>query len=318
MEAAAAPNKQFVQDEDRLARWVALAAGLGAILYFVASAISAGALSDVREGSAADFLVAYSEDPSQAGLIPTVMRAVSFLLMAVPLFYLFQAARRRSPQVRRQFIGFFLVGPLLIAVQLVLINGAITDAGDKLVEQSPAAVEALGTDADVDEDSPEEELADDLLEDSSAFSTGQYLGLVGYFSFGIAMLYAGLWAMRTGLLTRFSGSFIMALGVVFAISLVIPPLAQMATFGTVLFMLYLAFVFGRNLESRPPAWRAGEAIPWPKPGEAPPDVGGPGGDVEGSGREVLEPPLPEDGASEDGDAATETQGEPRKKRKRRD
>jgi hypothetical protein len=314
--AAAAPNKQFVQDEARLARWVGIAAGLGALLFFAASIISQGALSDVREESAADFLVAYSESPGQAGLIPSIMRAISFLLMAVPLYYLFQAASRRSPKVRRQFIGFFILGPILIAAQIILLNGAITDAGDKLVEQSPAAVEALGSDADVDEDSPEEELADDLLEDSGAISFAQYLGLVGYFSFGIAMLYAGLWAMRTGLLTRFSGSFIMALGVVFAISLVIPPLAQMATFGTVLFMLYLAFVFGRSLETRPPAWRAGEAIPWPKPGEEPPDMPGPGGDVEGSGREVLEPPLPEDGAAENGDA--ETQGERRKKRKRRD
>jgi hypothetical protein len=120
--------------------------------------------------------------------------------------------------------------------------------------------------------------------------------------------------MRTGLLTRFAGSFAMALGVVFAISLVLPPLSQMATFGSVLFMGYLAFVFGRPVQARAPAWRAGEAIPWPKPGELPPEPPGPGGDVEGSGREVREPPLPEGEQSGDGQAS----GPPPKKRKRRD
>jgi hypothetical protein len=308
MEATTA-GKPFVQEEIKWARWVAVAAGLSALLFFVATFVSSPTLSDVREGSTADLLVAYEQDPSQAAQIPSVLRAISFLLMAAPLFYLFRAASNRSPGVRRQFIGFYFLGPVLIAAQILLLSSGFVDAGEQLVEQSPAAVEALGSDEDVDEDSPEEELADDLVRDSGTISTAQYIGLAGYLSFGIALFYAGMWSMRTGLLTRFSGSFAMALGVVSAI----PFFSGVGAFGTVLLMAYLGFFFGRSVDSRPPAWGAGEAMPWPKPGEGPPPDPGAGGDVEGSGREVLEPPLPESGTNGDG----EPPGGPPRKRKRR-
>ena len=67
----------------------------------------------------------------------------------------------------------------------------------------------------------------------------------------------------------------------------------------------------------PPAWAAGEAIPWPRPGEdlGPPPEEGPPGTVEGSGREVSEEPLPEDGAG--AEQPRETPGQKRRKRKRR-
>ncbi len=314
----AASDKPFVQQETNWARGVALAAGLGAILFFIASFISGGALSDVREGSTADFLIAYSEDPSSAGLIPSILRAISYLLMAIPVLYLFQAASQRTPRVRRQLIGLLILGPILIAAQMLLVNGALTSAGDELVDRSPAAVEAFGSDQDVDEDGEQEELAEDLLDDQSAFSIGQYMGLAGYFAFGIGLLYAGMWAMRTGLLTRFTGSFAMALGVVFAISLILPPVSQMATFGTVLLMAYLAFFFGRPPETRPPAWRTGEAIPWPKPGEPVPEPPAEGGDIEGSGREVAERPLPEQTGS-NGDGGPEGNGgsAPTKRKRRK-
>jgi hypothetical protein len=73
----------------------------------------------------------------------------------------------------------------------------------------------------------------------------------------------------------------------------------------------------------PPAWAAGEAIPWPRPGDdlgAPgtPPSGAPPGTVEGSGREVSEPALPDDAGSEPPQPPYgETQGQRRKKRKRR-
>ena len=75
----------------------------------------------------------------------------------------------------------------------------------------------------------------------------------------------------------------------------------------------------------PPAWAAGEAVPWQRRGDdlgPPTSERGPAGTVEGSGREVSETPLPENG---DGggdqdqamDQSDETQGQRRKKRKRR-
>ena len=78
------------------------------------------------------------------------------------------------------------------------------------------------------------------------------------------MVYVPLQAMRVGLLTRFFATLGMALGVS---SLFIVPalslLALMIWFG------WLGFtILDRMPKGRPPAWDAGEAIPWPKPGEA--------------------------------------------------
>ena len=76
------------------------------------------------------------------------------------------------------------------------------------------------------------------------------------------MIYTPLQAVRAGLLTRFFGTLGMALGV--SIILLGPP-------GTLLLALWigglgLLFV-GRTPGGRPPAWEAGQAIPWLRPGE---------------------------------------------------
>ena len=83
-------------------------------------------------------------------------------------------------------------------------------------------------------------------------------GLGGQLGFAVAMFYTALHAMRTGLLTRFWGSLGMALG---AVSFIFFQFA-------LLWFVYLALLLlGRVPGGRPPAWAAGEAIPWPSPGE---------------------------------------------------
>ena len=74
------------------------------------------------------------------------------------------------------------------------------------------------------------------------------------------MFYTALYGMRTGLLTRFWGSLGMALG---AVSF-FPVFFQFA----VLWFVYLGLlIVGRVPGGRPPAWAAGEPVPWPTPGE---------------------------------------------------
>jgi hypothetical protein len=129
--------------------------------------------------------------------------------------------------------------------------------------------------------------------------------------------------MRTGLLTRFWAMLGLALGVAL---LLIP----VGIFGLVLWFaavgLMLAGWWPRPL---PPAWEAGEAIPWLRPGEeaGAPAAGGTPGTVEGGGRadpsavfgaDDDSEPLPENGAGEESQPQPEeTQGQRRKKRKRR-
>ena len=74
------------------------------------------------------------------------------------------------------------------------------------------------------------------------------------------MVYTCLHAMRVGLLTRFMGTLGMALGV---------SIVLVALFPLLLYVVALGLLFvGRLPGGRPPAWEAGEAIPWMAPGQA--------------------------------------------------
>jgi hypothetical protein len=160
-----------------------------------------------------------------------------------------------------------------------------------------------------------DDLADDLIDDSGLLQAGSLLRFVGLLSLVFAMIYIPLWAMRTGLLTRFWAMVGVALGV----SLVLLPVG---IFGLVIWFAVVGLMLaGWWFRPLPPAWAAGEAIPWPRPGDdigpPPEDRGGPG-TVEGSGREVSERAPPEEGEpGAEPSQPGETQGQRRKKRKRR-
>jgi hypothetical protein len=123
--------------------------------------------------------------------------------------------------------------------------------------------------------------------------------------------------MRTGLLSRFWG----ALGMAFGLFLVIPLFPPIP--GLVLWFAATGLMFlGLWPRPLPPAWEAGEAVPWQRLEDGGPSAEGGPATVEGSGREVSETPLPESGDGAEGqtearDPSGETQGQRRKKRKRR-
>ena len=157
-----------------------------------------------------------------------------------------------------------------------------------------------------------DDLANDLPDDSGLLQAGSLVRFIGSITFVFAMIYIPLWAMRTGLLTRFWGTLGLALGV----SLLLP---LFGIFGLVLWFAAVGLMLARWWPvTLPPAWDAGEAIPWPSGRD---DVGPPpaergGADtVEGSGREVSEP-RPDEGAETPAQPG-ETQGQRRRKRKRR-
>jgi hypothetical protein len=160
-----------------------------------------------------------------------------------------------------------------------------------------------------------DDLADDLIDDSGLLQAGQLVRFIGLFSLVFAMIYIPLWAMRTGLLTRFWAM----LGVALGVSLVLLPIG---VFGLVIWFAVVGLMLaGWWIRPLPPAWAAGEAIPWPSASEdigPPPEERGDSGTVEGSGREVSEPRFTEAGeAPEQAPQPGETQGQRRRKRKRR-
>jgi len=315
---------------DFQARWMR-PAGIVAILagaLLVASFIvgSVGSADDNAEQ-----LLLY-QDHAGRFITASVISGIGLLLVGIPLYFLFRSARARAEQVR-SFAGPLLaVGAVLVCVQGVVFSLGFKDASDSYVS-GVAAVEAkarqapsqatttTGTTTTGTATQPKtteqrvsdarDDFATDEINDASKVKTGRLIGLFGSLALIAGAIYTLVWSMRTGLLSRFMAT----IGMVFLGALLLIP--SLGPVGMVLWFAVLGLMLaGWWIRPLPPAWAAGEAVPWPRPGgQMPPGEGAPPGTVEGSGREVAETPLPENGATEQ--QLAETPGQRRKKRKRR-
>jgi hypothetical protein len=235
---------------ERERRW-ATAAALGTFAAVVLAIAAAVLLARKFGGDNAEALRKINDDSGTLVLL-YVMRAVAAALLAIPLVYLFQAALARSDKMRGQLIGLTVAGPLFLAAFSIFTGLSLHDAAPDFVARSAAHHLGTGDHAD--------KVAQHVIDDSSlrGLVAGFFIG--GTLGFAFAMAYTCLHAMRVGLLPRFWGALGVALGVVS----VFPQFFQF----TLLWMLYLGVLFaGRMPGGRPPAWAAGEAIPWPTPGE---------------------------------------------------
>ncbi len=267
--------------ERRWAMPVALATFAGVAL-LIAATLAIGVVGGDND---AEILRSVDEHGS-AVVASGVMEFLAFLLLVAPLVYLFRAAQARSSHVRAQLIGLVVAAPLFLSVAAILTTVATTgaaadfvdgratgdltaaEAGDRCREQRRDDAEAFrddydGSSAAALRSCATTEMADDAAEDAiadeptRAIATG--FGLGGRLGLAFALFYSCLWGMRTGLLSRFWGSLGMAMGAAALLLLV-----QF----TAIWFLYFAFLAaGWVPGGRPPAWEAGEAIPWPTPGE---------------------------------------------------
>jgi hypothetical protein len=268
---------------DREARWampVALAT-LAAIGLVVASTIMVGAVSGDGDAEVLREVHEHSSTVTASG----VLQALGFLLLLGPLVYLFRAAQARSDKVRSQLIGLVVVAPLFLSAAALLTSIATTDAASDFVAGKGTAdlsrTEAVDECSDAQRDDAdafredygkgaasmqrcattkvEDDRAENAIADAPARGVSIGFGFGGRIGLAFALLYSCLWGMRTGLLTRFWGSLGMAMGVAALLLLI-----QF----TLIWLLYFALlVAGWVPGGRPPAWAAGEAIPWPTPGE---------------------------------------------------
>src|SRR5204863_1334676 len=124
------------------------------------------------------------------------------------------------------------------------------------------------------------EIANETIDDAPLRPLAAGFGIGGQIGFVVAMVYACLYAMRVGLLTRFWGSLGMALGAVSFLFF---------QFTLVWFVYFGILISGRVPRGRPPAWEAGEAIPWPSPGQMS------AADPAEVATEATARPLPQDG-----------------------
>jgi hypothetical protein len=281
---------QSLEWERRWALPAALAAFAAAILFIASTPISAANLLGSADNEV-ELLREFYENSSDL-LLSGALRAVAFLAFTLPLYFLFRAASTRSQSVRRGLVGVVIAGPIFVAALDLIFWFAIDPAAKDFATPGGGTGVPIG------------EYAKDLVEDQSLIGVYQGVGLAGAIGFTFAVVYTSLWAMRVGLLTRFIGTLGMALGVA---QLLIP----FTVAGLMLWMAWLGLIFiNRVPGGRPPAWKTGEAIPWPKPGEAPAEPSEPASDtVEGEATEL--------GAEAENPNAPRRERAKRRKRKRR-
>jgi hypothetical protein len=281
---------QSLEWERRWALPAALAAFAAAILFIASTPISAANLLGSPDNEV-ELLREFYENRSDL-LLAAILHAAAFLAFTLPLYYLFRAASTRSASVRRGLVGVVIAGPIFVAALDLIFWFAIDPAAKDFATPGGGTGVPIG------------EYAKDLVEDQSLIGVYQGVGLAGAIGFTFAVVYTSLWGMRVGLLTRFVGTLGMALGVA---QLLIP----FTVAGLMLWMAWLGLIFiNRVPGGRPPAWKTGEAIPWPKPGEAPAEPSEPASDtVEGEATEL--------GAEAENPNAPRRERAKRRKRKRR-
>jgi hypothetical protein len=341
------PSKQDILSfQESWLRPAGIMAIAGALLFAVSLVLQQVGVGD----NDAERLQLFHDHQGQL-MLAQAINSVGFLLFAPALYVLFWSARARSERVRQAMVVFTVIGPILFAVSNLVLAFGLKDVSKQYIDQAPAREaqarqqaqaqapgakpapkgEAGGSTTTTTAKTPDQaasdakdDFANDLIDDSSTVKTGAGLRFPAILGLLIGLIYIPLWAMRTGLLPRFWATLGMALGA----SLILLPFGIL---GVVIWFAALGLMLGGWWPGpRPPAWEAGEAIPWLRPEEEFGPRGGPppgegGGPIEGSGREIEEPPLPEDGSSESpedapgsGGTYDETQGQRRKKRKRRE
>jgi hypothetical protein len=311
----------------------------------VAAVIASNLANQVSGDGNAEILRSTYENKSSV-VVSGILQLIGFALVAAPLFFLFRADKARSDRVRSQLVGLVIVAPLFLAASAGLTIGARQEAADHFVageakstltaketkEKCASDLEDEGKKGFEEEYEPrsgetanaacerqknEDDAAEHATSEASLAPLVSGLGLAGALGLIVALIYTSLWAMRTGLMTRFWGT----LGMVSGVAFVLGPLFIVA----LVWLLYFAFLLlGRVPGGKPPAWAAGEAIPWPSPGEkmaAEMEPKDPGViDVEAVEAEQEEELSHEEGMSPNGngDGSEPPGGGGRRKRKRRD
>jgi hypothetical protein len=330
----ATARRQIVAWESRWFVPVGVTAFAAAIL-IIASNVVVGGLTN--NGHQSSFLLS-AHDKGGTVALYAALQALGFLLLGPPLYFLFRATAARNERFRRQLVGVVIAAPAFFAIAAIITAVVTTDAAGKfangevqatMTSQEAAAecrkelndkgAEKFGEEwdeggsprANCERTEIEDNRAEQALSSSGLQGLGFGFGLAARLGFAVAMLYTCLHAMRVGLLTRFWGSLGMALGVA---SLILAP-----EFALIFFIYFGVLALGRLPGGRPPAWEAGEAIPWPTPGEKAAAEMKP----EDPEAEVVTAPglptgeEPGEGGAEDEGGQQPDGGGPRRKRKRR-
>lgn len=245
-------DKAKIEDERRNGRIAGVIGMIGVIVFVGVGATGLAGEFQGADGFA-ESLVAFPAESSEV-VVLLVAQAVGIALFIPALLILFSAVRNRNEKFRPGLIGLCIAGPLFFAGSLIASYFAIDAAA--------GVFDPANLDAGVELGSEEaDDVAQDIYLDQGTANVASGLRFAGQLGMTFIIVYTSLYAMRSGLMTRFWGTLGMALGV--GVLLIGPP----ALLG--FFLAVSLLVAGFWPGGRPPAWDAGVAIPWPKPGEEP-------------------------------------------------
>ena len=258
-------TREQIEEERRQGRIAGIASILGIVLFVGAMSLA----GDFNGADQAEQLRTFDEFSSDL-LAQTVIQAIALLLFIPALAHFFRAVQRRVETIRPGLIGAVVISPALLAFSLIAAYFAYKTASDVFLEPGRY-------------DTADDDVANDVFFDQFTAQLRTGLGLAGSLGLAFTTVYLALNGMRAGLLTRFWGTFGMALGV------------GTLLFGSLMlvgYMILISLLAARFWpQGRPPAWDAGRAIPWPAPGRPgdvsqDPDALATPADFEGSATEV--------------------------------
>jgi hypothetical protein len=226
-------------------------------------------------------------------LLGAIVATLAFVILGAPLLYLFKAAQARTEGMYGALTFLVVLGPVLFGIQGVLFAVGEINVAEEFVAERSGVGDVYS-------------LADNLRDDSTLRTAAIGMQSLAGLAFVFGMIYTPLWAVRTGLLTRFHGTMGMALGA----SLILPFLAGLAAPLLLAWFMYFGLMLaGRTPRGRPPAWDAGEAVSPLAPGDEP----GPAAKsdvIEGDASEIP-------GVGENPNAARRERAKKRKRKRRR-
>jgi hypothetical protein len=187
----------------------------------------------------------YYDERATSVLLSSVLVGIGYIALGWALTYLAVAVRSRRPEFPRLIVYLPFIAGVLQGLSTILA--------------------AFGTNAAISSflDGPRtvDEAIDITANGLTVFAS--LLGLPGALGLALAIVFVALNAMRVGLLTRFMG----VLGIITGVLQILPfggPLPVVQCFWLV--MLGVLFS-GRWPGGSPPAWRTGNAEPWPSSAE---------------------------------------------------
>ncbi len=249
-------NTQVVETEQRQSRIVVVTTFLGVAASFGGLMVRASGLDAEKDGDAERLVD--SADHFDTILAGSIISGIGYLLLAGTVFFLFSAAARRSDLVRTSIQPLIFIGATLLAISGVLTAVAFDGLATDFIDAGGPLEGDAADDA-----------ASDLIADSTLMTFGAFAGLAGLAALTFGVIYTALWAMRTGLVTRFWGTLGMAFGAAFLLAQFLGPIGF---FGLMLWLIHVALVSrGRWMGGPLPAWEQGVAVPWPDPNAPPPE-----------------------------------------------